>query len=358
MMVEEEDDLRLVLSSSEEDKDDSDSDDGMIQIKNIEDSDSSVEIVETVTVNSTQCEATGEVSEHEFDDDHDGTSLTTKQVKTLSQDVAGQMEDGRWFLVKKCEVLIRSLPITLVRTLQEAECEEERKGGKSPRPGGEKQVRGEEGQVKKRSERCKPGLGKQVLMTRTIQAGVSGVQQTGKKSRQSSPGEKQTGTVLRTEGLTDRLSGLVTTLTDRVGMGKEKVRVNRLTRGKKRKLLDEDGMEASDFEVNSDKVVQFDNEETCEEASQDRLELAVAENFINVCRDVEECDEMKTKSDDACPIDMEDKAAIDPLYSLVKPCYVILQKIDTSDCKEISSDCKGAQEEATIIKVRPRYFDS
>ena len=36
MMVEEEDDLRLVLSSSEEDKDDSDSDDGMIQIKNIE----------------------------------------------------------------------------------------------------------------------------------------------------------------------------------------------------------------------------------------------------------------------------------------------------------------------------------
>ena len=50
-MMEEEDDLRLVLSSSsEEDNDDSDSDDGLIQIKNIEDSDSSVELVETVAL--------------------------------------------------------------------------------------------------------------------------------------------------------------------------------------------------------------------------------------------------------------------------------------------------------------------
>ena len=48
-MMEEEDDLRLMLSSSEEDND-SDSDDGLIQIKNIEDSDSSVELVETVAL--------------------------------------------------------------------------------------------------------------------------------------------------------------------------------------------------------------------------------------------------------------------------------------------------------------------
>ena len=49
-MMEGEDDLGLVLSSSEEDNDDSDSDDGLIQIKNIEDSDSSVELVETVAL--------------------------------------------------------------------------------------------------------------------------------------------------------------------------------------------------------------------------------------------------------------------------------------------------------------------
>ena len=49
-MMQEEDDLWLVLSSSQEDNDNSDSDDGLIQIQNIEDSDSSVELVETVAL--------------------------------------------------------------------------------------------------------------------------------------------------------------------------------------------------------------------------------------------------------------------------------------------------------------------
>merc|ERR1719470_422887 len=108
-MMEEDDDFRLVLSSSEED---SDSDDG-IKIKNITDSDNSVEIVDTVTF-STNSEVAVE-----FDEDRDVTRLTAKHVRSPSQDVAGQMEDGRWFLGKKCVVLVRSLPITQVRSIQE-----------------------------------------------------------------------------------------------------------------------------------------------------------------------------------------------------------------------------------------------
>merc|ERR1719470_543870 len=115
--MEEDDDFRLVLSSSEEDNDNSDSDDG-IKIKNITDSDNSVEIVDTVTV-STNSEVAVEVFDHEFDEDRDVTRLTAKHVRSPSQDVAGQMEDGRWFLGKKCVVLVRSLPITQVRSIQE-----------------------------------------------------------------------------------------------------------------------------------------------------------------------------------------------------------------------------------------------
>jgi hypothetical protein len=75
------------------------------------------------------------------------------------------------------------------------------------------------------------------------------------------------------------------------------------------------------------------------------LDLAVAENFVEVCRDGEECDKMKTKSDEDCPIDMEDKLAVDPLYSLIKPCCVRLKKLDRSDWK-------GTLEEATSIEVK------
>merc|ERR1719318_947400 len=47
-----------------------------------------------------------------------------------------------------------------------------------------------------------------------------------------------------------------------------------------------------------------------------------------------------TRSDEDCPIDMEDKVAVDPLYSLVKPCCIRLGRIDISDIKETASECK------------------
>merc|ERR1719318_1603438 len=47
-----------------------------------------------------------------------------------------------------------------------------------------------------------------------------------------------------------------------------------------------------------------------------------------------------TRSDEDCPIDMEDKVAVDPLYSLVKPCCIRLGRIDISDFKETGSEFK------------------
>merc|ERR1719318_394944 len=47
-----------------------------------------------------------------------------------------------------------------------------------------------------------------------------------------------------------------------------------------------------------------------------------------------------TRSDEDCPIDMEDKVAVDPLYSLVKPCCIRLGRIDISGFKETGSEFK------------------